>query len=205
MSLTIIPPGLQGEFKILAERKEGGSAPALRCEATRLVGLVEKVKSVGGVIHEHDAALRIKDQAEERACARRVTAAVDQLAGDLGAARGDFGDVAVVSVDYENVAVLSDRQTQRIVQPAAAGKYRAGASSPGAGERIGDDGNAVVQTVGHVEDRFVFPEPGAAIAGVAAAIRREPNPGGPDDQGGGIRALGKSRTNHGEGLKNRHG
>ena len=103
---------------------------------------MKKVQRVVAVVDENDAFSVESDGETEKSTGARATG-IDVLNRDLGTTGGRFYNVAVPSVDRQNVAIGSDGHTKRLVQVSAHGDC---VTRPGAGEAedcVRNRGNAV--------------------------------------------------------------
>src|SRR5215469_2116253 len=115
-------------------------APACR---TWLTWLMKNVECVIPVVNEVDGLPSRDSKSEESTCAG--AAGIDRLDSDLHVGGRGLDDVAVASVNRENVAIGRDGQAERLVQSATLRYRRASSCAVHAGHSIRDRSNPAPQ------------------------------------------------------------
>jgi len=117
---------------------------------------VEELHRVVAVIDEvHAEACRDDRDPKEAAGTGRAPRAVQQFVGDLVAARGGFDDIAVVSVDRQDITVGRNGHAQRVVDGPIGCHILSREHGTLALERVRDCGDAVVQAIRDVGDHLI--------------------------------------------------
>src|SRR5215471_14003427 len=109
---------------------------------------MKNVECVIPIVNEVDGGPSSDSQSEESTCAG--AAGIDRLDCDLLVGGRGLDDVAVASVNRENVAIGRDGQAERLVQSTTFRYRHASSCAVGAGRRIRDRSNPAPQSVGYI-------------------------------------------------------